>query len=133
MNQRTAFFGAITYEFRMQIRRRAVWITFIALGLFFTQFHQPWNRSLTTPASAAMIYWTGIVQSFLAVALGLLLADRLPRDRRTKVDELLNTLPCALSSRVLGKYLGSTLATLVPMFAVYTTGIDSGRPCSCRR
>src|SRR5215831_16785966 len=123
MNQRAAFFGAVTYEFRMQIRRRAVWITFIALGLFFTQFHQPWNRPLTTPARAAMIYWTGIVQSFLAVALGLLLADRLPRDRRTKVDELLNTLPCALSSRVLGKYLGSTLATLVPMFAVYTTGI----------
>ena len=30
MNQRAAFFGALAYEFRMQIHRRAVWITFIA-------------------------------------------------------------------------------------------------------
>lgn len=122
MNQRAAFFGALAYEFRMQIRRRAVWITFIALGLFFTQFHQPWFRPITTPASAAIIYWTGIVQSFLAVAAGLLLADRLPRDRRTKVDELLNTLPSTVNARVFGKYLGSTIATLVPMFVIYSTG-----------
>ncbi|HEX6109570.1 MAG TPA: hypothetical protein VFZ02_09165, partial [Ktedonobacteraceae bacterium] len=122
MNQRAAFFGALAYEFRMQIRRRAVWITFIALGLFFTQFHQPWFRPITTPASSAIIYWTGIVQSFLAVAAGLLLADRLPRDRRTKVDELLNTLPSTVNTRVFGKYLGSTIATLVPMFVIYSIG-----------
>jgi len=123
MNQRAAFLGVLSYEFRMQIRRRAVWITFIALGLFFTQFHQPWNRPITSPASGAIVYWTGIVQSFLAVAVGLLLADRLPRDRRTKVDELFHTLPCTLSIRVVGKYLGSILATLVPLFAVYSIGI----------
>ncbi len=122
MNQRAAFFGALAYEFRMQIHRRAVWITFIALGLFFTQFHQPWFRPINTPASAAIIYWTGIVQSFLAVAAGLLLADRLPRDRRTKVDELLNTLPSTVNARVFGKYLGSTIATLVPMFVIYSIG-----------
>ena len=123
MNQRAAFVGALKYEFLMQIRRRAVWITFIALGLFFTQFHQPWNRPITTSAGAAIIYWTGIVQSFLAAAVGLLLADRLPRDQRTKVDELLNTLPYTLRTRVVGKYLGSMLATLVPMFAVYVIGV----------
>ena len=33
MNQRASFLGALTYEFRMQLHRRAVWITFIALGL----------------------------------------------------------------------------------------------------
>ncbi len=122
MNQRASFLGALTYEFRMQLHRRAVWITFIALGLFFTQFHQPWFRPITTPVSASIIYWTGIVQSFLAVAAGLLLADRLPRDRRMKVDELLNTLPCTVSARVFGKYLGSTIATLVPMFVIYSIG-----------
>jgi len=61
MNQRAAFLGTLKYEFRMQIRRRAVWISFITLGLFFTQFHQPWFRPITTPASSAIIYWTGIV------------------------------------------------------------------------
>jgi len=123
MNQRAAFLGALTYEFRMQIRCRAVWISFIALGLFFTQFHQPWFRSITTPASSAIIYWTGIVQSFLAVVFALMLADRLPRDRWTKVDELLNTLPGSVSARIFGKYLGSSCATLIPMFAVYSVGI----------
>jgi len=62
------------------------------------------------------------MQSFLAVAAGLLLADRLPRDHRTKVDELLDTLPDTVSTRVFGKYLGSTIATLVPMLVIYSIG-----------
>jgi ABC-2 type transport system permease protein len=123
MNQRKVFFGALGYEFRMQVRRRSVWVTFIVLGLFFTQFHRPWYLPLTTPAGEAIVYWTGEVQSILAVAVGVLLADRLSRDRRTRVDELLNTLPGSLSTRLVGKYLGSTLATLIPMFAVYTVGV----------
>ena len=123
MNQIAAFSGALVYEFRMQSRRRSIWIVFIALGLFFTQFHQPWNRPLSTPASSAIVYWTGIVQSFLAVAFGIVVADRLRRDRQTKVDELLNTLPGTVSARMFGKYLGSTLATLLPMCAVYSVGV----------
>src|SRR5260370_30549340 len=115
MNQRVSFLGAMKYECRMHLHRRALWISFIVLGLFFTQFHQPWFRPITTPASASIIDWTGIVQSFLAVAAGLLLADRFPRDRRMKVDELLNTLPCTVSARIFGKYLGSTIATIIPI------------------
>ena len=123
MNQGSSFLGALRYEFRMQLHRRALWITFIALGLFFAQFHQPWHRTITSPASSAIIYWTGIVQSFLALAAGLFLADRLPRDRRTRVDELLNTLPCSMGTRIFSKYLGSTIATLIPMFTIYSFGV----------
>jgi ABC-2 type transport system permease protein len=123
MNYIEAWSGALMYEFRMQIRRRSVWLVFIALGLFFTQFHQPWNRPLSAPASAAIVYWTGIVQSFLAVAFGIVVADRLRRDRQTKVEELFNTLPGAVSARMFGKYLGSTLATLIPVIAVYSVGV----------
>lgn len=122
MIQRVTFLGVLKYEFYMQLHRRALWISFIALGVFFTQFHQPWFRPITTSASDSIIYWTGIVQSFLAVVAGLLLADRLPRDRRIKVDELFNALPCTVSTRIFGKYLGSTIATLVPMFAIYGIG-----------
>jgi hypothetical protein len=107
----------------MQVRRRSVWITFIALGLTFTVFHQPWYRPITTPTADAIVYWTGEVQSLLAIAVGILLADRLPRDRRTKVAEVLDTLPGALGARICGKYLGSTLATLIPMFGVYSVGV----------
>lgn len=123
MNRIEALRGALMYEFRMQIRRRSVWLVFIALGLFFTQFHQPWNRPLSTPASSAIVYWAGIVQSFLAVAFGIVVADRLRRDRQTKVEELLNTLPGTVSARMFGKYLGSTLATLIPMIVVYSAGV----------
>ncbi len=122
LNQLRAFTGALHYEFRMQIRRRSMWIAFIALGLIFTQFHQPWNRPITTPASDAIVYWTGIVQTFLAVAAGLFLADRLQRDRYTRVDEVLKALPGGLSARLFGKYLGSILATLVPLLMVYGVG-----------
>ncbi len=123
MNRIEALSGSLMYEFRMQIRRRSVWLVFIAMGLFFTQFHQPWNRPLSTSASDAIIYWTGTVQSFLAVAFGIVMADRLRRDRQTKVDELLNTLPGTVGGRMFGKYLGSTLATLIPMLAVYAAGV----------
>jgi Transcriptional regulatory protein, C terminal len=112
MNQLYAFVGALNYEFRMQIRRRSVWITFIAMGLLFTQFHQPWYRPITTPAGEAMIYWTQEMHSLLAIVVGILLADRLPRDRRTRVEELLATFPGALGARLGGKYIGSTLAML---------------------
>lgn len=123
MNQLQAFSGALQYEFRMQIRRRSLWIAFIALGLIFTQFHQPWNRVVTTPASDAIVYWTAIAQTFLAVAAGIFLADRLQRDRRTHVDEVLMTLPGSLSARLFGKYFASTLATLVPLLVVYGSGV----------
>jgi ABC-2 type transport system permease protein len=122
MNQLSIFLGSLRYEFRMQVRRRSLWITFIVLGLFFTQFHI-WDTPRIRTATDMVIYWTGVVQTYLAVAVGVLLADRLVRDRRTKVEELFNALPGTLSARILGKYLGCTLATLVPMFTVYSLGV----------
>jgi ABC-2 type transport system permease protein len=123
MNRLSILSGSLTYEFRMQIRRPALWITFILLGLLLTQFHQPWSRPISSPASDAIIYWTGIVQSFLVVVVGIFLADRLPRDRRLKVDEVLSVQPARLGARLAGKYLGATLATLVPLFVVYSVGV----------
>ena len=58
MNQRVTFLGVLKYEFYMQLHRRALWISFIALGLFFTQFHQPWFRPITTSAGYSIMYWT---------------------------------------------------------------------------
>src|SRR5438270_10993088 len=114
MNQLYAFVGALNYKFRMQIRRRSVWITFIALGLLVTQFHQPWYRPITPPAVEAMIYWTQEMHSLLAIVVGILLADRVPRDRRTRIEELLATIPGALGARLGGKCIGSILAPLIP-------------------
>lgn len=124
MNQFYVFWGVLRYEFRMQIRRPAVWIAFAIVSLFFVISHQPWYRPVTSPATDALVYWTTIAHSILAMVVGVMLADRLPRDRRTRVAELLDTFPGALGARLFGKYLGSTLATLVPMFLVYGLGVS---------
>lgn len=123
MNQLSVLGGVLRYEFRMQVRRPSLWIAFALLGLLFTQFHQPWFRPLTSPASEAITYWMGIVQSFLVVAVGVFLADRLPRDRRLHVDELFDSLPGMTGARLVGKYLGATCATLIPMFTIYCVGV----------
>lgn len=123
MQQIHAFSGALKYEFRMQIRRRALWITFMIMGLFFTTFKVIWNRPLSVPAVDTTIYWLAGAHGLMTVAVGILLADRLPRDRRNKVSELLETLPGMLSARLLGKYLGSLLATIIPMCTIYAIGV----------
>jgi ABC-2 type transport system permease protein len=130
MNQLPVFFGAVAYEFRMQIRRRAVWITMILLILLiaFALSRSTGNFNVflglnSYPLQTIIANWTGIINAILPIGVGVLLADRLPRDRRMRVDELFTSMPGALSSRLLGKYMGSILATLVPMFAFYCIGI----------
>ncbi len=123
MDQFNVFWGVLRYEFRMQIRRPAIWIAFAIVSLFFVISHQPWYRPVTSPAADALVYWTAIAHSIQAIVVGIMLADRLPRDRRTRVAELLDTFPGALGARLFGKYLGSTLATLVPVFLIYGLGV----------
>ncbi|QIN84527.1 hypothetical protein GBA63_19165 [Rubrobacter tropicus] len=121
----SALGGAMSYEFRMQLRRKALWITFIVFSLALLNLtFSPWTRwseGLSVPHLVAN--WSLAVQFFHPIAFGILLADRLPRDRHTRVEELLDTLPASLGSRFLGKYLGTTLATLVPIFLIYAAGV----------
>lgn len=116
--------GAARYEFGMQARRKAVWIVLplfvlpdLAGGL------GPWDQ----PEGASLAYviadWAYVLQGFMPVAFGCLLADRLPRDRRTGAEEVLETLPAPPLGRLIGKYLGATLATALPIFLIYAAGI----------
>lgn len=123
-NSLKVMWGVLRYEFRMQIRRPALWLAFLCIAflvgrsvvsqlqdLFFQQAH------FSTLQFAADI---AFLTNWLApLGVGILLADRLTRDRRTRVDELLNTLPGTLKMRLLGKYLGTTLASLTPAFLLY--------------
>ncbi|GHO80060.1 hypothetical protein KSD_78310 [Ktedonobacter sp. SOSP1-85] len=123
MNYLDVFLGALRYEFRMQARRPAIWITCLGLGLILSQFHQPWGRPTTSPIGEAIVYWTMEMHSILAIAVGILLADRLSRDQRTRVDELFTTYRSPSSMRLFGKYMGSTLATLLPVIIIYSVGV----------
>lgn len=112
--------GATVYEFRMQLRRRAVWIAPTVLALLTLVFTR-WDPSATAPE--AIVRWAQDVQTLLPIGLGVLLADRLPRDRRLKVGELLETTPANGGGRLIGKFLGATLATVVPILAIYAVGV----------
>lgn len=128
MKQLPVFLGALRYEFRMQIHRRALWITFLCFVFLVFGVTAGVFRELLTNAHhlsllSRILGWTDNVNAIFPICVGVLLADRLSRDRRTKMDELFNALPGALSTRLAGKYFGSTLATLIPMFAIYSLGI----------
>ena len=126
MNKGTspALAGVILYEFRMQVRRKAIWILtgfFFSLTLFVSQ--GPWQFPNGMLVAQILLDWTSEMQILMPIAFGLLLADRLPRDCLFRTDELLESLPSSSATRFLGKYFGATLATLVPLFLIHAAGI----------
>lgn len=124
MNSWKTMWGVLSYEFRMQIRRPALWLTFLGLAFLIVRSvngelgdSHIASMHLSTMQLAAL---AAVTTNWLApLGVGIFLADRLKRDRRTRVEEVLNSLPGTLKVRVLGKYLGTFLATLVPAFLVY--------------
>ena len=126
MNQETwaAVRGATRYEFKMQIRRGIVWIILpLGILLSLTGPTTPWRISADTPLIEAVTEWALLTQILLPVLFGILLADRLPRDKRIGVNELFETMPSPAGGRFLGKYLGSTMATLIPILVFYLFGV----------
>jgi ABC-2 type transport system permease protein len=123
----TALWGVVAYEYRMQIRRRVVWLTLVgfagallALTISTSTWHT-YSHERTVLLSDADV--ASLVMLLMPVAVGILLADRLARDRVTHVAEVLDTLPTMLETRLLGKYFGTTFATLTPIFLLYWIGI----------
>lgn len=124
------FTGAFTYEFRMQIRRPLLWIiqflaVLLVVGLLSRTpgFLDSIIHLQNTPILVSVVTWTNLINYILPIAAGMLIADRLPRDQRTKTQELLTSTPGSLSGRLFGKYLGCTLATWLPICLLYCLGI----------
>lgn len=124
MSQLSALLGAARYEFLMQIRRIALWVGMLFLYPFcFNHFNSFFLDSSTIPSARFSLgQWTQFIGLFFPLAAGLLLADRFTRDRKTRVDEVLTTTQSALGARLAGKYIGSSLATLIPIFVAYAIG-----------
>jgi ABC-2 type transport system permease protein len=121
---RSTLTGAIINEFRMQWRRKAMWFGMGAAGVFFLlinrlNFDQ---RIAHASATQSVAIWASLLNIFLPIAYGIVLADRLDRDRRLHVDELLNSFPASLASRVWGKAVGAAIATMVPFFLLDCAG-----------
>ncbi|HLY29931.1 MAG TPA: hypothetical protein VKQ36_02775 [Ktedonobacterales bacterium] len=119
-----AFWGSLRYEFWMQARRYSLWIVFALLAAFVLRnFDSLLSDPFITSARQASFRWATLVAEFFPLGAGLLMADRFTRDRATHMAELLDVTAATPLGRLLGKYLGATLATLVPIFLVYLVGV----------
>jgi len=122
--------AALRYEFLMQIGRRSIWLVMIIVSMLGVGL---WLQVLSalpgTPQAAALghgdavMYLAQFTAWFLPLGVGLALADRLARDKTLQLNEILDTLPGSLGARLVGKYLGSILATLVPVLLIYLLGV----------
>ncbi len=111
------------YEFKMQIRRRSLWLVLGLLGAYMVWLQVDARVGVSDTASDQAAGWVWLLQVFTPVVFGVLLADRFPRDRKLRVGELLDTAPAPVEARLLGKYLGATAATLVPMILTLFAGL----------
>jgi hypothetical protein len=128
-NQLAVLNGAIKYEFRMQIRRRALWIAIFLIILLQLCLYMRSNAlsqiiayDLQDTLPHIIANFTAMFHLLLPAVFGCMMADRLPRDRRIHVEEMFTSMPGALSARLMGKYIGSLLATMIPLLILYTLG-----------
>jgi hypothetical protein len=123
MNTLSVLGGALRYEFLMQVRRRAIWIVLALVGVISAILWLTFTSGQDVTELDAVMYLAQFTAWFLPVGAGLVLADRLARDEKLHVNELLDTCSGPLGARLLGKYAGCTLATLVPIVLLYIAGV----------
>lgn len=113
------------HELRMQLRRKALWIAFgLASAITLPVLGPtPWRLEAATPVPEVVAQWSLALSLFHPIVFGCMLADRLSRARRLHVEELAATTPSTPGTRLLATYLGATAATLLPIVAVWATGI----------
>jgi ABC-2 type transport system permease protein len=117
------------YEFVMQRRRPAVWIltacaTLISIATILSsnigQLQSQVRFIAPTALAATFIQQIGF---FLPVTFGLLFADRLDRDKRFRVQEVLEPAGRSAGPAVWGKFLGCSGATAVALSLGYLAAI----------
>jgi ABC-2 type transport system permease protein len=124
MSQRAILWGVVRYEFKMQARRRSLWIVFAGITLIMlAAMPGPLLNSGQNFEGMTLLQQVATVTldiSWLPViGIGIFLADRFPRDRSHRVDELFESMVGTLNTRLAGKYLGCLLGTLLPAFFAY--------------
>jgi ABC-2 type transport system permease protein len=117
--------ASLRYEFRMQVRKRSVWIVPALTVVFVLLIGGSLLRDLFDPgerpadARTAVVGLAVQVHLLLSIGYGCLLADRLVRDDRLRVAPVLDATPARPGARLVGKYIGAGAATAVPILAVY--------------
>jgi hypothetical protein len=109
------------YEFRMQARKRSLWLAMLLLAgvVALTQGDRgPRHAEAGAPAGEVMAGWALLFGIVVPIGFGMVLADRLLRDRRLNTAGLLESLPLGPRVLLAGKYLGGLAATALPALLV---------------
>lgn len=137
----STFVAALRYEFRMQVRKRSVWLVPALTMLLFLLIGGSTLRDLFDATEArpeakdAMIDIGLQLHILLTIGFGCLLADRLIRDDRLRVAPVLDATPSRPGTRLLGKYLATAAATAAPIVAIYALlsvayAVHTGQPAA---
>lgn len=106
------------YEYRMQMRRTGLWLSLLLVaGLFYWLLVVGLDTIPPQVRSNPWEFGANLVLPLILltpVAAGILVADRYPRDRWLRMDDLLRTVLPSSRSFVLGRYVASLLAVLTP-------------------
>jgi ABC-2 type transport system permease protein len=116
-----ALLAATRYEFLMQVTRRALWLVVLAASaLIAFRFRiSPGQLELGTDPLTVAASISSVFAFFLPLAFGILMSDRVPRERRLQTLDLLASYPAGPGVRIWGKFLGAGLATALPLLAGY--------------
>lgn len=116
----STFTGVFRYEYSMSTRRWGLWLTFgILILLHSTSFLMPTDMIGALPAEGEVLSYAGsigfIFNLFMPVVGGIMAADRMMRDRKLKVDELLRSTALQRWQYVAGKYGGVLCSIVTPV------------------
>ncbi len=114
-----AFIGVFRYEYRMSIRRWSLWlVSGLLMILYWTDLLVPPDSVGVIPNAHNMLSYAGtfafMVNPFMPLVAGILVADRLIRDQKIGVDELLHSTPLKRGEYLAGKYIGALFSVVTP-------------------
>jgi hypothetical protein len=124
----TRFWGLARYEYRMSVQRWGIWVILGLLFVFYTANAvmvdvkpgaRPWELSdLELWQTAGLLAFS--LNLFSPLVAGIALADRMQRDVRLGVNELLASTGLTRRAYILGKYVGGLFSMLTPMLLMMT-------------
>jgi len=115
-----ALIGVFRCEYGMSIRRLSLWVGFgILIVPYLTSMLLPPDLAGQLPAEGDVFPYAAtfafMLNLFMPVIGGILVADRLVRDKKLGVDELLSSTPLNRWTYLGGKYLGALLSISTPV------------------
>jgi ABC-2 type transport system permease protein len=116
----TDFLGVLGYEYRMSTRRWSLWITYgILIALYVTSTLMPPDMAARPPLENEVLPYAGsnafMLNLFMPVIGGILIADRLVRDQKLGMDELLRSTSLRRWVYLTGKYAGALASITTPV------------------